>query len=240
MTVHHHMGTAIESADDIDRLMDGTRDTSGFCSTPATSHLPAAIRFRRPASISRASITSIARTFAATHSTACKRRDVSFSQAVVSGIFTVPGDGIVDYARSSRSSPRVDIRAGSCRKPSRIRALPIPRSSPNWAMPICANSAPMPASRSRSDRDGAEVLRHRTDRQRLHRPLSCLRLSPDAHRISGCRRDPASRNRERYHDRACRARCRAIRLCAFDHRLEETRRRPQGRHCRHLRAEPAS
>ena len=28
---------------------------------------------------------------------ACRRRDASFSEAILSGIFTAPGDGIVDY-----------------------------------------------------------------------------------------------------------------------------------------------
>ena len=30
--------------------------------------------------------------------TACRRRDVSFSEAVLCGIFTAPGDGMVDFA----------------------------------------------------------------------------------------------------------------------------------------------
>ena len=34
MAVHHHMGTAIETAEDIDRLMEGTREASGSSSTP--------------------------------------------------------------------------------------------------------------------------------------------------------------------------------------------------------------
>jgi inosose dehydratase len=99
MTVHHHMGTAIESAEDIDRLMGGTRDSVGLLLD--TGHLTFA--GGDPVQTARKHIGRInhvhCKDIRGYALTACKRRDVSFSQAVVSGIFTVPGDGIVDYRK---------------------------------------------------------------------------------------------------------------------------------------------
>ncbi len=99
MAVHHHMGTAIESADDIDRLMEGTRDSVGLLLD--TGHLtfaggdPVKVAKKHIARINHVHCKDI-RGYTLE---ACRRRDVSFSNAVVSGIFTVPGDGIVDYPK---------------------------------------------------------------------------------------------------------------------------------------------
>ena len=94
---HHHMGTVIETAAEIDRLMAGTPDSVGLLFD--TGHLvfagadPAAIAERwahridhvhakdvRPGVLDRV------------------RRDrASFLDAVVAGVYTVPGDGCVDF-----------------------------------------------------------------------------------------------------------------------------------------------
>jgi inosose dehydratase len=99
MAVHHHMGTAIESSDDIDRLMDGTRPSVGLLLD--TGHLTFA--GGDPVKTARKHIARInhvhCKDIRGYTLEACRRRDVSFSHAVVSGIFTVPGDGIVDYPK---------------------------------------------------------------------------------------------------------------------------------------------
>ena len=94
---HHHMGTVIETAVEIDRLMEGTGDAVGLLFD--TGHLtfagddPAAISTRwahrinhvhakdvRPAILEQA-----------------RRERWSFLDSVVAGVFTVPGDGTVDF-----------------------------------------------------------------------------------------------------------------------------------------------
>jgi inosose dehydratase len=98
LVYHHHMGTAIESADEVDRLMAETGPEVGLLLD--TGHLAYAgadavevirrhcARIRhvhckdvRPAVLARA-----------------KADDASFLDAVIDGVFTVPGDGAVDFA----------------------------------------------------------------------------------------------------------------------------------------------
>jgi inosose dehydratase len=98
MAYHHHMGTVVETEAEIDRLMAATGDAVGLLLD--TGHLTYA----------GGDVTAVARRHARrivhVH---CKdvrpavladarRRDRSFLDAVVAGVFTVPGDGSVDYA----------------------------------------------------------------------------------------------------------------------------------------------
>jgi inosose dehydratase len=98
LTYHHHMGTAIQTAGEIDTLMDMTE--SGLCDLLYdTGHLVFSgedhlaildkwvgrikhvhLKDMRPAVVARA-----------------KREKWSFLQAVKAGAFTVPGDGSVDF-----------------------------------------------------------------------------------------------------------------------------------------------
>ena len=97
LAFHHHMGTVVQTESEIDRLMAGTDADVGLLLD--TGHLlfaggdPVAVakRYRerivhvhckdiRPAVLQDA-----------------RRRDQSFLDAVVDGVFTVPGDGCVDY-----------------------------------------------------------------------------------------------------------------------------------------------
>ena len=98
LSYHHHMGTVVQSADDIDRLMEMTSDEVHLLLD--TGHLVYA--GADPAAIARA----YGRRIAHIH---CKdvrpgilkhslNRDSSFLQAVLDGVFTAPGDGCVDYA----------------------------------------------------------------------------------------------------------------------------------------------
>jgi inosose dehydratase len=97
MAFHHHMGTVVESAEDVARLMENTRPSVGLLLD--TGHLtygggdPVAAIRTYGARINHVHCKDIRR-YALE---ACRRRDASFSEAILSGIFTAPGDGIVDY-----------------------------------------------------------------------------------------------------------------------------------------------
>ena len=97
MAVHHHMGTVIESAQDVDRLLENSGDAVGLLLD--TGHMtfsggdPVAVAKRYAQRIVHVHCKDIRR-YALT---ACRRRDVSFSEAVLCGIFTAPGDGMVDF-----------------------------------------------------------------------------------------------------------------------------------------------
>ena len=97
MAVHHHMGTVIQSAEDVDRLMDNCGPSVGLLLD--TGHMtfaggdPVAVARRHAERIVHVHCKDI-RGYALA---ACQERDVSFSQAVLEGLFTAPGDGIVDY-----------------------------------------------------------------------------------------------------------------------------------------------
>jgi inosose dehydratase len=98
MAFHHHMGTIVETDAEVDRLMAVTGPAVGLLYDTGHSAFaggdPVALVARhagrivhihckdtRPAILARA-----------------RRDDMSFMQAVLDGIFTVPGDGSVDYA----------------------------------------------------------------------------------------------------------------------------------------------
>ena len=97
MAVHHHMGTVIQSAEDVDRLMENTSPSVGLLLD--TGHMtfaggdPIAVAKRYADRIVHVHCKDIRRYALA----ACRGRDVSFSQAVLEGLFTAPGDGMVDY-----------------------------------------------------------------------------------------------------------------------------------------------
>jgi inosose dehydratase len=97
MAVHHHMGTVIQTAEDVDRLMENTGPAVGLLLD--TGHMtfaggdPLAVAKRHAERIVHVHCKDIRRYALA----ACQGRDVSFSQAVLEGLFTAPGDGMVDY-----------------------------------------------------------------------------------------------------------------------------------------------
>ena len=97
MAVHHHMGTVIQTAEDVDRLMENTGPAVGLLLD--TGHMtfaggdPLAVAKRHGDRIVHVHCKDIRR-YALS---ACQGRDVSFSQAVLEGLFTAPGDGMVDY-----------------------------------------------------------------------------------------------------------------------------------------------
>ncbi|MEG0097766.1 MAG: myo-inosose-2 dehydratase [Citrobacter sp.] len=94
---HHHMGTVIESAEDVDNLMTHTGDEVGLLLD--TGHLtfagadPLAVAQRWASRINHVHCKDVRADVLAD----VKNRKTSFLDAVLSGVFTVPGDGCVDY-----------------------------------------------------------------------------------------------------------------------------------------------
>ena len=97
MAYHHHMGTVIETAEEIDRLMASTGPSVGLLLD--TGHITYA--GADPAALARKHIDRIVhvhcKDIRADRLDAARAGDSSFLDAVVAGVFTVPGDGSVDY-----------------------------------------------------------------------------------------------------------------------------------------------
>ncbi|WP_340621318.1 myo-inosose-2 dehydratase [Xenorhabdus siamensis] len=94
---HHHMGTVIESAEDIDNLMKNTGEAVGLLLD--TGHLtfagddPLTVAKRWSKRINHVHCKDIRLDVLKD----VKNRKMSFLDAVLSGVFTVPGDGCVNY-----------------------------------------------------------------------------------------------------------------------------------------------
>ncbi len=97
MAVHHHMGTMIETPEDIERLLENCGESVGLLLD--TGHLtfaggdPVALARKYASRIRHVHCKDVRRYALA----ACRSRDVSFSEAVLCGVFTAPGDGMVDF-----------------------------------------------------------------------------------------------------------------------------------------------
>jgi inosose dehydratase len=97
MAFHHHMGTIVESASDIDRLMASTGEVagllfdSGHCLFAGAD--PAAVLTRHIARVVHVHCKDLRRTVLERAIT----DDLSFMDAVLEGVFTVPGDGCIDF-----------------------------------------------------------------------------------------------------------------------------------------------
>lgn len=97
LSFHHHMGTAIESEQDIDRLMDATGDAVGLLYD--TGHLTFAgadvlrVIEKHGKRINHVHTKDVRGDVAA----GLDRDKESFLDAVLKGVYTVPGDGIVDF-----------------------------------------------------------------------------------------------------------------------------------------------
>jgi inosose dehydratase len=98
LAYHHHMGTVVESAAEIDRLMDATGEAVGLLLD--TGHL--AYAGADPLAVARRHLARINHVHCKDVRSAVldrvRRDDTSFLDAVVDGVFTVPGDGSIDYA----------------------------------------------------------------------------------------------------------------------------------------------
>jgi inosose dehydratase len=98
LAYHHHMGTVIESQAEVDRLMASTGPEVGLLLD--TGHLtfaggdPVAAAKRHAARVVHVHCKDIR----AGVMRDVRARDLPFLEAVLDGVFTVPGDGCVDYA----------------------------------------------------------------------------------------------------------------------------------------------
>ena len=97
LAYHHHMGTVVETPAEIDRLMAATGGSVGLLLD--TGHLafagadPANIAWRHGSRISHVHCKDVRPGVLAR----ARSADESFLDAVLDGVFTVPGDGGIDF-----------------------------------------------------------------------------------------------------------------------------------------------
>jgi inosose dehydratase len=97
MAFHHHMGTIVETDQEVDRLMASTGDAVGLLFD--TGHClfsggdPQSLLRKHIARVNHFHCKDVRRSVL----TEARTTDMSFMQAVLAGIFTVPGDGCVDF-----------------------------------------------------------------------------------------------------------------------------------------------
>ncbi len=98
LAYHHHMGTVIETGVEIDRLMEITGEAVGLLLD--TGHMiyargdPVALARRHGARICHVHCKDVRREVL----DRVLAEDSSFADAVLEGVFTVPGDGSIDFA----------------------------------------------------------------------------------------------------------------------------------------------
>jgi inosose dehydratase len=97
MAYHHHMGTVVQTAQDIDQLMGHTGEAVGLLLD--TGHLTYAggDPAQTAASYAKRIVHVHCKDVRRAVLERCRNRDSSFLDAVLEGVFTVPGDGMVDY-----------------------------------------------------------------------------------------------------------------------------------------------
>lgn len=102
LAFHHHMGTVVETEAEIDRLMALTGPSVGLLLD--TGHMtyaqgdPHAVLARHGARVNHVHCKDVRRQVLER----ARADDMSFLQSVLAGVFTVPGDGMVDFARLAR------------------------------------------------------------------------------------------------------------------------------------------
>ena len=97
MAFHHHMGTIIESDAEVDRLMDVTAPSVGLLYDTGHSVFsggdPVALLKRNIKRVVHVHCKDARKDLLMQ----ARAKDGSFMQAVLDGVFTVPGDGFIDY-----------------------------------------------------------------------------------------------------------------------------------------------
>lgn len=107
---HHHMGTMIETEQDIDLLMQHTGEEVGLLLD--TGHLtfagvdPVAVAARWAKRINHVHCKDVRPAVLAE----VKNKKMSFLNAVLAGVYTVPGDGCVDYPAVFRELKQVNYQ----------------------------------------------------------------------------------------------------------------------------------
>ena len=124
---HHHMGTVIQGEEDLERLLAAVPEISLLLDP---GHLafagidPVSVARRHAARIGHVHLKSV-RPAVAERS---RREGWSFCRAVTEGVFTIPGDGCVDFPAIFRVLADRDYRgwlvAEAEEDPSRVPALP--------------------------------------------------------------------------------------------------------------------
>lgn len=97
LVYHHHMGTVVQSADDIERLMTATGSAvhllldTGHATWAGANPIALARRYKdRISHVHAKDVRKDVMHWA-------RLADLSFLEAVIAGVFTVPGDGMVDF-----------------------------------------------------------------------------------------------------------------------------------------------
>jgi len=102
LAFHHHMGTVIEKAAEVDRLLSGTPDTVGLLFD--TGHFTFA--GDDPAAVSRKWAKRVNHVHAKDVRPDVMKRALaerwSFLDSVINGVYTVPGDGCIDFEAALR------------------------------------------------------------------------------------------------------------------------------------------
>jgi inosose dehydratase len=108
MAYHHHMGTVIEKAHEIDRLMESTPQAVGLLYD--TGHLTFA--GEDPAAVARRWAHRVVHVHAKDVRADVMARALaqgwSFLDSVVQGVYTVPGDGCIDFRAALRPVAEAD------------------------------------------------------------------------------------------------------------------------------------
>lgn len=105
LVYHHHMGTVVETADEIEAMMAATGPSvhllldTGHATFAGAD--PAVLAQRYRARISHVHAKDVRADVMA----AARTQRLSFLDAVIAGVFTVPGDGCVDYHAVLRELP---------------------------------------------------------------------------------------------------------------------------------------
>lgn len=108
LVYHHHMGTVVQTGAEIDRLMTETSQHVGLLLD--TGHAtwggadPADLARRYRSRIGHVHMKDVRSAVAAE----AAREDWSFLHSVVEGVYTVPGDGSIDFAAVLRELPGYD------------------------------------------------------------------------------------------------------------------------------------
>jgi inosose dehydratase len=124
---HHHMGTVIQAEDDLDRLMDSVPELSLLLDP---GHLvfagidPIAVARRYAGRIGHVHLKSVRPAVAED----ARRGGWSFYRSVASGVFTIPGQGCVDFPALFKCLASVGYRgwlvAEAEEDPAKVPALP--------------------------------------------------------------------------------------------------------------------
>ncbi len=97
LAYHHHMGTVVETAEDIHRLMTVTEDSVGLLLDTGHAVLAGADPIRLVKAFGNRIVHVHCKDVRADVARRVRADDMSFLDAVIEGVFTVPGDGAVPF-----------------------------------------------------------------------------------------------------------------------------------------------